>query len=182
MLLQHWGASPPEIDGPVAGDDLVPDARLVATRSIDLAAPPDEVFPWLVQMGFGRAGWYSYDWLDNLGRRSAGRIHPEWQDLRAGDLVPGGPIRFLAAVVEAPHRFVLQTRGRGRVMRRIEFTLAYEVRPAAAGSRLVTRVRARLDLPFGRILERWFLGPGDGVMVRRQLLNLATRATATPQP
>ena len=69
MILQHWGATPDEIDGHVVGDELCVDARLVATRSITIAAPPTEVFAWLRQMGFGRAGWYSYDLLDNLGRR-----------------------------------------------------------------------------------------------------------------
>ena len=182
MLLQHWGATATEIGEPLAGDELVPDARLRATRSIDLDAPPEAVFPWLAQMGFGRAGWYSYDWLDNLGRRSATRIHDEWQDLSAGDLVPGGPIDFYAAIVEPPHAFVLQTQPTGRIMRRMGFTLAYEVRPTATGTRLVSRVRARIDLPFGRLLERWLLGPGDGVMVRRQLLNLSRRVAADSEP
>lgn len=61
MLLQHWGARPDEIGGSFVGDDLVPDATLLATRSISLAAPPAEVYRWLAQMGFGKAGWYSYD-------------------------------------------------------------------------------------------------------------------------
>ena len=70
-------------------------------------------------MGFGRAGWYSYDWLDNLGRRSATRIHPEWQDVGAGDPIPAGPIDFVAAVVERPTAFVLRTPNSGRVLNRI---------------------------------------------------------------
>lgn len=175
MFLQHWGATDDEIAGPMAGDELVPDARLVATRSIDLDAPPAEAFPWLVQMGFGRAGWYSYDWIDNLGRPSATRIHPEWQQLDAGDEVPGGPIAFVASVVDRPNALVIETERRGRVMRRIGFSLAFEVRPRGAGSRLVSRARARVDLPLGRAIEQFALGPGDGIMVRRQLLNLAAR-------
>jgi len=62
---------------PLVGDDLVGDARLVTTRAITIAAPPESVFPWLRQMGFGRGGWYSYDWIDNLGRRSARSTLPE---------------------------------------------------------------------------------------------------------
>lgn len=175
MLLQNWGATPAEVAGPVVGDALVGDARLVATRSIDLAAPPQAVFPWLVQLGFGRAGWYSYDWIDNLGRHSAMRIVPQWQGLRPGDAVPGGPIDFVAAVVEPPRALVLAVQGRGPVLRRVGFTLAFELRPDGEGTRLVTRVRSRVDLPGGRLVERWFLGPGDGIMVRRQLLNLRAR-------
>lgn len=130
-------------------------------------------------MGFGRAGWYSYDWLDNLGRRSATRIHPEWQDVGAGDPIPAGPIDFVAAVVERPTAFVLRTPNSGRVLNRIAFTLAFEVRPSTHGSRLVSRVRARVDLPLGRLIERFVLGPGDGIMARRQLLNLQRRTGAT---
>jgi len=176
VLLQNWGATAAEVAGPVAGDDVVVDPGLVATRSIDLGAPPDAVFPWLVQLGFGRAGWYSYDWIDNLGRHSAMRIVPEWQGVQAGDLIPGGPVAFRAVRLEAPHELVLAVDGSGALLRRIAFSLAYELRPApGGGTRLVTRVRGRVDLPGGRFVERWLLGPGDGVMVRRQLLNLRAR-------
>jgi hypothetical protein len=174
MTLRNWGATPDEIASSMPGDDLCPEATLVATRAITLKAPPEQVFPWLRQMGFRRAGWYSYDLLDNLGRRSARRIHPEWQGLTAGDHVPGGPIDFVAAVVDLPHSLVLALGGRDEP-RRITFTLAYDLRPAGAGTRLVTRVRARLAFPAGRQLERLVLGPGDGIMVHRQLLNLARR-------
>ena len=176
MILQHWGATADEIAGPVVGDSLCADARLLATRSITIAAPPDEVFPWIRQMGFGRAGWYSYDWLDNLGRRSATTVHPEWQAVSTGDKVPGGPINFEAAIVEAPHSFVLRVVPGGRVSQRLCFTLAYELRDHPQGTRLVTRLRAHIDAPGGELLERFVLGPGDGIMLRRQLLGIQRRA------
>ena len=174
MLLQNWGASPDEIDGPVAGDGLCPVARVVATRCITLAAPPDQVFPWLRQMGFRRAGWYSYDWLDNLGRRSATQIHPEWQDVVSGSRVPAGPMSFEAAVVDPPRAFVLRVCSSEKPSRRLQFVLAFELREIPEGTRLVTRVRIRVDTPGGRLVEQ-LLGTGDGVMVRKQLLNLARR-------
>ena len=59
MLFEAWGATRAEITEPVVGDELIPDATLVATRSIDCDARPAEVYPWLAQMGFGKAGWYS---------------------------------------------------------------------------------------------------------------------------
>jgi hypothetical protein len=158
----------------VAGDDLCPAARVVATRCITLAAPPDQVFPWLRQMGFRRAGWYSYDWLDNLGRRSATRIHPEWQDVVTGSRVPAGPMSFEAAVFEPPHAFVLRVGSSEKPSRRLQFVLAFELRGIPEGTRLVTRVRIRVDVPGGRLVEQ-LLGTGDGVMVRKQLLNLARR-------
>jgi hypothetical protein len=175
VFLQHWGATADEIAGDVVGDHLCPDARLVATRSITLAAAPTDVFPWLRQMGFGRAGWYSYDWIDNRGRASATTIRPEWQGADSGDTVPGGPIDFEAAIVEPPNAFVLRLSSTGNASTRMSFTLAYDLREVPSGTRLVTRVRARIDIPGGRLLERFVLGPGDGVMLRRQLRGVAKR-------
>ena len=85
-----WGIHPAEAERALPGDDLVPDALKVDTRGITIAAPPSEIWPWLVQMGYGRAGWYSYDRLDMRGR-SADEIHPEWQTLAAGDVLPTDP-------------------------------------------------------------------------------------------
>lgn len=172
-----------EEKGPVVGDHLCPEPQVMATRCITIAAPPERVFPWIRQMGFGRAGWYSHDWIDNLGRRSAERIHDEWQDVETGSAVPGGPVAFTAAVVEPPRAFVLQV---GDATKRLNFTLAYELRDATTATgpstRLVTRMRARV--PGGRfvggVVARGLLGPGDGVMVRKQLRTLARRAGLTP--
>lgn len=175
MFLGRWGATDDEVRSPVAGDDLCPGSRLVATRCITVDAPPHKVFPWLRQMGFGRAGWYSHDLLDNLGRRSARRVHPEWQRLISGDTVPAGPVGFEAVVVDPPHTFVLRLGTPDKPSRRACFVLAYELRPRGDGTRIVTRVRARVDLPGGRLIERFVLGPGDGIMLRRQLLNLRRR-------
>lgn len=175
MLFQNWGATPDEITGTVVGDDLCSDARVVATRCITLPAHPAEVFPWLRQMGFRRAGWYSYDWLDNLGRRSATTINPEWQDVDTGSRVPAGPMSFEAAIVDPPRAFVLRVGAGDTTKRRVQFVLAYELRDVPNGTRLVSRVRIRVNLPGGRLIERFVLGPGDGIMLRRQLLNLARR-------
>jgi len=86
----EWGVDPLEATRPLPGDDLVPDAVAVDTRGIDVAAPPEDVWPWLGQMGFDRAGWYSYDVVDMRGR-SADRILPEFQTLAEGDVVPTHP-------------------------------------------------------------------------------------------
>ena len=179
VILEHWGATADEIAGPMPGDDIVRDARIVATRSITLAAPPEVVFAWIRQMGFGRAGWYSYDILDNLGRRSAREIHPEWQQLSTGGEIPAGPVSFVAALVEPPRHVVMHFGPTHERHRKVDFSLAYDLRDDPAGTRLVTRVRARVSTPAGRLVEQLLLGPGDGVMVRRQLLNLALRVSAT---
>lgn len=88
--FRTWGIDPEEKAKPLPGDDLVADAEAVDTRGIDIAAPPEKVWPWLVQMGYGRAGWYSYDELD-MNRPSAQEIVPELQTLSIGDVVPTHP-------------------------------------------------------------------------------------------
>jgi hypothetical protein len=177
MIFQYWGATAEEINSSVVGDDLCSTATLVATRSITIGAPPQDVFPWIRQMGFGRAGWYSYDWLDNLGRKSATTIHDEWQSVAAGDKIPSGPISFIAAIVDAPRHFVLEIKSPGNKCPKMHFTLAYELRDDPQGTRLVTRMRSRINLPLGSLFEKLILGPGDGIMLRRQLLNIKKNVT-----
>jgi hypothetical protein len=177
-VSQHWNASVDEIASVMPGDELIDAPQLNATRSITIAAPPEHVFPWIRQMGFGRAGWYSYDLIDNLGRRSATRIHPEWQNVNSGDRVPGGPIDFTAVTVDEPRVVVLALGQPNAGSARVAFTLAYRLDSIddTSATRLVTRVRSRIDLPAGRLAARYLLGPGDGIMLRKQLANLRRRA------
>ena len=177
MIFQFWGATTEEIHGSVVGDNLCRDATLIATRSITISAPPQDVFPWIRQMGFGRAGWYSYDWLDNLGRKSATKVHEEWQSVESGDKIPSGPISFTAAIVDSPRHFVLEIKSFGRKSPKLHFTLAYELRDDPQGTRLVTRMRSQIKLPFGSLFEKLILGPGDGFMLRRQLLTINQHAS-----
>jgi hypothetical protein len=93
---RRWGATQEEITRALPGDELLrPDAPST-TRAITIKATPPLVFPWLMQIGYGRGGWYSYDWIDNDGRPSVARIEPELQRLRVGDrieMLPGmGPV------------------------------------------------------------------------------------------
>ena len=90
--LARWGASDEEVAGPYPGAGIVPDGRRGPTMAVTIDAPPDRVWPWLVQLGGDRGGWYSWDRLDNAGRPSARRIHPEWQHLAVGDAVLTGPV------------------------------------------------------------------------------------------
>jgi hypothetical protein len=79
-----WGATPEEVAAAMPGDDLLPRAQYRATRAITVRAVPEDVWPWLVQVGVGRAGWYADDLLDNFARPSARQIVPELQDLHVG--------------------------------------------------------------------------------------------------
>ncbi len=87
--LKGWGATPEEIWRPLPGDELVADPRWVFTQAVTIHAPASAVWPWLVQWGYQRAGFYSYDFVDRaLGVRgvsSSARILPEFQNLRVGD-------------------------------------------------------------------------------------------------
>jgi len=87
----RWGATPEEAGTTLPGDEFLPEAQFVATRAITVDAPPEAVWPWLVQVGSRRAGWYSNDLLDNLGRPSAVTIVPALQSLAVGQWVPMSP-------------------------------------------------------------------------------------------
>jgi len=86
---RRWGATDAEASRVLAGDELVPEAA-GSTRAVTIDAPATDVFPWIVQIGFGRAGWYSYDQVDMEGSSSE-RILPEHQSLAVGDVVPTHP-------------------------------------------------------------------------------------------
>lgn len=104
--LRRWGRDPAD-DGPLPGDEIVADPTAIETRGIDIAAPPEAVWPWLVQMGYGRAGWYSYDALD-MNQPSADRIRPELATLSVGDVMPTHPAGgFEVEILDPPRSLVL---------------------------------------------------------------------------
>ncbi len=86
-----WGATPAEVAADMPGDALLPHAQYRSTRAITICATPSQVWPWLVQVGCHRAGWYAHDLLDNFGRPSATRILPELQHLEVGQWLPMTP-------------------------------------------------------------------------------------------
>ena len=108
--LMRWGATDEEVAGPYPGAEIVPEGERAATMAVTIDATPQEVWPWLVQMGWNRAGWYSWDRLDNAGRPSAKEVHPEWQDLAVGDHVqgwsPGGLLAPWEVAAAEPNRFL----------------------------------------------------------------------------
>jgi hypothetical protein len=113
--MLRWGASDQEVSGSLPGDDRTPTPRVQSTRAITIEAPPERVWPWLMQMGIGRAGFYSHDWVERLmcraryveGRRSATRIHPELGQLRVGDTVPMGAGAFATVWEVKPYEHLV---------------------------------------------------------------------------
>lgn len=167
-----WGATPAEVSRSLPGDDLVPRPTFNATRAITIAAPPERIWPWLVQTGLTRAGWYSYDLLDNLGRPSARHIIPELQDLAVGDIVPMSPDGKQGMPVHAidvPHSMIWGTPG--------DTTWTWQLDRSPDGStRLITRVRSRYRWLSPSIFFSALLEFGDVWMMRKMLLNLRDRA------
>jgi hypothetical protein len=179
------------------GDDLVR-ARWQTTRAVTIAAPATDVWPWLVQMGFGRAGWYSYDWVERVigagdfaEGGSARSVLPQFQKLAIGDSVPlsaeGG---LTAAVVDPPRALVLRmamnvlssapARDGDRVV--LDWTWAFLLIPVGASScRLLARVRADYrPRPIGLLLPT-LLEPVHLLMERAMLRGIRRRAEGCPR-
>jgi hypothetical protein len=123
------------------GDDFLGDARSQFTHAVTIEAPPANVWPWLIQMGCRRAGWYSWDRLDNAGRPSADHIVPELQHLAVGDVLPWSPEGaegFKVLRIEAERLLLLQS-----VTPQFDGTWAFVLEPLAGDrTRLVVRYRA----------------------------------------
>jgi hypothetical protein len=190
-----WGATREEAAGAYPGDEIISEPGSGATIAATLPSPPGRVWRWLVQMGGGRGGWYSWDWLDNDRKPSAGRIVPEWQSLEKGQRLhraPRGENYFTVAVLEPDRTLVLHTAygmfsGRSFDPRSgpapwayVDGIWGFHLRPTpSGGTRLVVRSRSRsgprpVAVPFG-----WLVGePLHFVMQIRQLHNLRTRVDA----
>jgi hypothetical protein len=170
---QRWGATREEIARRMAGDDDVKDPVEVTTRAVTLAARPEQIWPWLLQMGNQRGGLYSYDWIDlmigALQAPSVDHVLPQFQDLRVGDVVPyavGTPMRVEAL---ERHRALLFAYRDGGVM----VTQSWGIyRLDEQRSRLVLRVRAQLPVTWRRLPALLLLDPAEFVMVRKQLLGI----------
>jgi hypothetical protein len=172
LLLQpwqhRWGATDQEVRRAMPGDDLIAGAAST-TRAITIAAPPEQVWPWLVQLGYGRGGWYSYDWIDNDGQPSADRILPELQQPQIGDqilMLPemGPRVREILA----NRYFVAGDQESG------SWCLA--LYPTVNGCRLVSRWRVNWPLTLATAFWVLLSDPGAFIMERRLLKGIKTRA------
>lgn len=146
-LTMTWGTRDGEPSDALPGDEIVPQAEVVATRAVSIDAPPREVWRWLVQLGQGRGGFYSYAWLENLvgcDIQNADRIDPQWQRLAVGDDVRLHPDLALRVAAMVPERHLV-LRGAGPVEASAppyDFSWSFVLCPAPdGGTRLIVRER-----------------------------------------
>lgn len=182
----RWGATHAEIAAPMPGDDVVPRAQFNATRAISISASPDRVWPWIVQLGYGRGGFYTYDLLDNASQPSADRILDQYQDLKVGDPVPmfhqthGLAIAYRVDSFDR-YEWMLWVH-RPHEDEQPDSTWSWRLTPLPdGGTRLVTRMKQdyRWETPrlasFNLILMEF----GDFAMERRMLKGIKVRAELT---
>ena len=191
-LGRRWGATQDEVRRPMAGDDIVSHAKGQTTHAITVYAAPERVWPWLVQMGYHRAGWYTYPWVDRylwrIDNASAAQLIPELQNLSVDDIVPDGEpgtAFYRVAVLDAPHALVLHSTShvpaplRGRMT--VDWTWAYEFRAVGATTtRLALRVRATFQPWWVRLIYDGMIVPSDFIMARSMLRGIARRAEGRP--
>jgi hypothetical protein len=176
----RWGTTAAERTRVMPGDALIPNATDVSMQALTVEAPPEDIWPWLVQIGYQRGGLYSYDWLDRLfgflDRPSASRILPEFQQLAVGDKIPWDDrgTELTVGVVE-PLRALALSCEVGEFMWVWQFGL-YPLDEQR--TRLVTRGTERVPNT-----ARWWLGmrvmePASFIMTRRFLFGVKERAEA----
>jgi hypothetical protein len=179
--IRRWmsrsGATPCELSRVMAGDGLLVDPSYSGTLAVSVAAPPEDIWPWLVQIGYQRGGLYSYDWLDRLfgylDRPSATRILPEFQHLAVGDQIPlGRGPSWPVAVIEPCRVLVLDMRN----LSDFDWVWQFGLYPVdETRTRLVSRSRVRTQRIWARLFT-YAIEPAGFLMTRRMLLGIKVRA------
>ena len=176
-----WGATADEVTRKMPGDDLLPSPDMLSTRATTIDASASSVWPWLVQMGSGRAGAYTYDWAENLfglDMHSADEILPQFQDLKVGDVLPVGSTgpHMWVEVLEPERALVLRSEDGNWVW-------AFALYTGGSVTRLVSR--NRIATPGASVFVRSFnflvMEPGSLVMERKMLLGIKERAERLAQ-
>jgi len=190
-LGRTYGATLEERHRALPGDDLIRDPMAVTTHAITIGVPPERVWPWLVQMGWHRGGWYTARWVDRFlfpaNAPSADRILPEFQHLATGDRVPDGPpesdCEFIVSQVEDNRHLVLRStshlppRWRTHYGAWIDWTWAFILIDVGGGrTRFIFRSRARAGPWWVAAVYLLAVIPADFVMSRQMLNGVKARA------
>lgn len=171
-----WGATSEEVSRKLPGDELLPDADIVSTRAVSIDASPGAVWPWLVQMGSGRGGAYTYDWVENrlgLDMHSADKILPQFQDIKVGDEIPLGPNRPAMCVQVCDPERVLTIRFADG-----NWVWIFALFAEEGVTRLVSRNRIAAPgaAPVTRLFNLLVMEPGSLMMERKMLVGIKERA------
>ncbi|MET1043884.1 MAG: hypothetical protein ABWX59_07160 [Microbacteriaceae bacterium] len=190
----RWGSEDSEVTAVLPGDELVSAPKLQTTRAITIRATPAEVWPWLVQMGYGRAGFYSYDQSEKVAgvdpERSR-KILPEFQQLQVGDVIPFGkddegiPVRMLepnsvlslGGTMDASTGKFVSAADR-QPERNVDVSWTFVLKPVGAYTRLIARTRLAYDSAAINAAVRAFLEPGQYLMEKKMLQGIKERVEA----
>jgi len=177
----RWGTLAAEAAAPLPGDDVVARPTVEATRAVTITAPPEGVWPWIVQIGYGRAGFYSYAPVERAlglhGLHNTGAILPEFQHLAVGDAVPQTPAAgWTVRALDAPRSMVWAADDM--------YSWAWALQPLDGGwTRLI--VRTRIRYPRTALWTVFFVlqeAGGEFAMMRRMLLGIKARAERAAMP
>jgi hypothetical protein len=174
--MGNWGSTGFERSIRLPGDEVLPDADNMGTKAISIKATPEEIWPWIAQMGVGRAGMYSYDWIDRIigsgdavDGHSATVIHPELQERTVGDLMvfhPPSGLAYKVAKVNAPRVIVYLGQSLSQV------TWTFYLLPNDDGTRLITRWRGAKSTGTAETVANAVFGTMDFVMEQRMLTRI----------
>lgn len=193
----RWGATDGEVEARMPGDEIIQDPDAVTTRAITIKAPVDEVWPWITQLGQGRGGYYSYDWLENLlglEIHSADHLLPPEAHLEQGDIVSASAKTpdegfWVQAIEPEDHMVLRMTIVPGRPLKDYPITIddrvddwmdstwSFHVQPIDAHmTRLIVRLRADGQGTLQELIGRALIEPAHFVMERRMLKGIKKRA------
>ena len=186
--MLHWGASPAELAKPLPGDDVVPAPWYRSTRALTIAAPVEDVWPWIAQLGQDRGGFYSYTWVENMllaDIHNTRAVTPGWLERRAGELLPLTPPNYPLGLVKrregsvGPH--ILKFEPNAAVI--LDGWGSFVLLPVASGyTRFIIRDPTK-PLPFpAQVLWKLFFEPGHFAMERRMMKGIKVRAEAASGP
>ena len=176
------GATQDEVDRVMAGDGVIANPTDTATQAVTINAPPDAIWPWLVQLGYQRGGLYSYDWLDRLfgflDRPSASNVLPEFQHLEVGDKIPLGPHVELTVMNVDPDRALVLSNN----MDSMEWVWQFGLYPLESNvTRLVSRGTEHMPGAIGAWFYMRLMEPAAFIMTWRMLLGIKERAERLAQ-
>lgn len=189
-LGRTYGSTPDERVMRLPGDDIITDPKVQTDHAVTIEAPPSSVWPWLVQMGWGRGGWYTARWVDRLlfpaNGPSANRIIPELQDIEVGTFIPDGPPETKCGlhVVELDPERTLVLRSNShlpvgwRERATLDWTWTFVLRPVDNGQRTRYHFRSRwVTDPWWFTASGWLgIVPADFVMSQDMLRGVKKRA------